>query len=423
MPQSHDRYEVCFEGIPSSAQEEWLLDFYAPILGLRAISIYLALRNEPRQTWKTHGDFFLRYQVTEGEFANALSGLEAMGLIATYLQKGEQGNSYVYALYCPRSPKSFLGQELMAGTLRRYVSAQEFDRLVAKYKLDPLPKEGFENASTKFFEYFQDNDNAAYYTPVKNVLGESSLALRVQFDFTKFFVAVNQEEPYIHENSFNSEEKNLIRDLAGLYAYDEESMASLVIRSFQNDRPWGSKLDRERLRYLCAQNEERPYFHREKEMTETSHVNGDSAIAEVVRAMERSSCSEFLSSLQGGGKPAPKEVEIANSLVTDMGLTNGQANAVIFYLLKVKENPTLTATWATNLAAAVLRSGGKTALDAFNYLIQTAPEKRKSEKPQAKTKPVPSKQEQKPTTPVKEKTAEEEMEVSDEDYAAFLKDL
>ncbi|MDD5885820.1 MAG: hypothetical protein PUC66_07360 [Erysipelotrichaceae bacterium] len=421
LPQSNDRYEVCFEGIPSFPQEGWLLDYYAPILGLKTVAIYLALRNEPRGVWGTLGSFFLRYQVTEGEFASALSGLEAIGLIKTWQKQNADVNDYVYAIYCPRNPKSFFGSELLCGTLRRYVSPQQFDALLQKYQLDPLPQEGFTDVSTKFFEHFQDGD-ATHYVAVKNLMGESALTLRVLFDYDRFFAALKQEEPLIQEKMFSREETDFIRDLAALYAYDEENMASLVVRVLETDKPFGAKLNKDRLRSLCALYEERPYFHREKEeKRETSHLSGRSGIAEVVRAMEEKSCSEFLSDLQGGGKPAPKEVQIANSLTQDMGLTSGQANAVIFYLLKVRERPTLTPTMATNLAAAVLRNDAKTALDAFDYLIQTSPENAKKEQTKSRAKPsvVPPAQ---PALPPK-KTVETEEEDGDEDYAAFLEKL
>ena len=119
-----DHYNVLKESSYSFEDDAYLLDFYAPILSLKAIGVYLALRNEAGEENKPFSSFYLQYQISEGDFFSSLEGLEAIGLIKTYFLEKSESNSFSFALYSPRSPEEFLSIELLCGTLIRFTNEE-----------------------------------------------------------------------------------------------------------------------------------------------------------------------------------------------------------------------------------------------------------------------------------------------------------
>lgn len=418
-----DSYNVLKESSYSFEDDAYLLDFYAPILSLKAIGVYLALRNEAGEESKPFSSFYLHYQISEGDFFSSLEGLEAIGLIKTYFLEKSESNSFSFALYSPRSPEEFLSNELLSGTLIRFTNEEYVLSLQKKYALSPLP-EGYQDVSKKFMDQFQLDMNGKLYLSLssKNSLaGKRCPAISLYFDKRKFLNKMKEERPSFQENILAKTEYVRIARYASLYAFDEETMASFLLSSrnvFDMNKEYGSRVDFHALEKLCMDNDTHEYLHRKA--GKPSEIHGENGIATVIRAMDSMTSVDFLKLLQKGGKPAESDLRIINTLVAEMGLPENVANALIFHVLKIHNN-VLSSTYVEKLGASLVREGVETALDALNYLESNT---KKMRKPQTKTenKPSPKKLSSLPkeATPIeKEPPVLEE----DEDYDAILDNL
>ena len=418
-----DHYNVLKESSYSFEDDAYLLDFYAPILSLKAIGVYLALRNEAGEENKPFSSFYLQYQISEGDFFSSLEGLEAIGLIKTYFLEKSESNSFSFALYSPRSPGEFLSNELLSGTLIRVTNEEYVLSLQKKYALSPLP-EGYQDVSKKFMDQFQLDMSGKLYLSLssKNSLtGKRCPAISLYFDKRKFLNKMKEERPSFQENILAKTEYVRIARYASLYAFDEETMASFLLSSrnvLNMNKEYGSRVDFHALEKLCMDNDTHEYLHRKA--GKASEIHGENGIATVIRAMDSMTSVDFLKLLQKGGKPAECDLRIINTLVVEMGLPENVTNALIFHVLKIHNN-VLSSTYVEKLGASLVREGVETALDALNYLESNT---KKMRKPQTKTenKPSPKKLSSLPkeTTPIeKEPPVSEE----DEDYDAILDNL
>ena len=425
-----DSYNVLKESSYSFEDDAYLLDFYAPILSLKAIGVYLALRNEAGEENKPFSSFYLHYQISEGDFFSSLEGLEAIGLIKTYFLEKSESNSFSFALYSPRSPEEFLSNELLSETLIRFTNEEYVLSLQKKYALSPLP-EGYQDVSKKFMDQFQLDMSGKLYLSLSSnssLAGKRCPAISLYFDKRKFLNKMKEERPSFQENVLAKTEYIRIARYASLYAFDEETMASFLLSSrnvFDMNKEYGSRVDFHALEKLCMDNDTHEYLRRKA--GKASEIHGESGVATVIRAMDSMNSVDFLTLLQKGGKPAQNDLKLINTLVVEMGLPENVTNALIFHVLKINDNA-LVPSYVEGLAATLVRQGVETALDALNYLERNV---KKSRNPQTTTSNKPTFKKQSSSLPKKtlppkqplpskeEKPASEE----DEDYDAILDNL
>ena len=425
-----DSYNVLKESSYSFEDDAYLLDFYAPILSLKAIGVYLALRNEAGEENKPFSSFYLHYQISEGDFFSSLEGLEAIGLIKTYFLEKSESNSFSFALYSPRSPEEFLSNELLSGTLIRFTNEEYVLSLQKKYALSPLP-EGYQDVSKKFMDQFQLDMSGKLYLSLSSnssLAGKRCPAISLYFDKRKFLNKMKEERPSFQENVLAKTEYVRIARYASLYAFDEETMASFLLSSrnvFDMNKEYGSRVDFHALEKLCMDNDTHEYLRRKA--GKASEIHGESGVATVIRAMDSMNSVDFLTLLQKGGKPAQNDLKLINTLVVEMGLPENVTNALIFHVLKINDNA-LVPSYVEGLAATLVRQGVETALDALNFLERNV---KKSRNPQTTTsnkatfKKQSSSLPKKSLPPKQSLPPKEEKPVSEEeeDYDAILDNL
>lgn len=421
-----DHYNVLKESSYSFEDDSYLLDFYAPILSLKTIGVYFALRNEVGAENKPFSSFYLQYQISEGDFFSSMEGLEAIGLIKTYFLKKSESNTFSFALYSPRSPQEFLSNELLSGTLIRFTSQEYVLSLQKKYALSSLP-EGYQDVSKKFMDQFQLDMSGNLYLSLSNnsLVGRKCPSISLYFDKNKFFAKIKEEYPSFRDNTISNSEYVRVVRYATLYAFDEETMASFLLSSstvFNMHKEYGNRIDFHLLEKLCVENDHHEYLHRKTNTS--SSMQGKDGISTVVRTMDSMNSVDFLRLLQKGGKPAESDLKIINNLVVKMGLPENVTNALIFHVLKIKNN-VLNPAFVEKLGASLVRQGVTTALDALNYLESNS---KKPRTPQAKannrleTKETPKTDR---TNEINEKETNKDVKDDDNDldYDSFLDSL
>src|SRR5574344_1884046 len=181
-----DLFEIRPQSLFSSSDTDYPYDFYAPMIGLKAVSLFLALLHETPGETLSHDAFLSKNQSSVGEMVVSLSALEAVGLVGSYLKKGEKFNYFIYCLYAPKTPKEFFDNVLFIGTLRKYLDNDKIEALSRKYALLPLPND-FANVSEGFRDYFSpDFDDPVFQEETPKTGGRKTGAIQTGFDKNAF---------------------------------------------------------------------------------------------------------------------------------------------------------------------------------------------------------------------------------------------
>ena len=391
-----DLLEVRPQSLFSTQDYTYLLDFYAPIIGVKSVGVFFALINVEAGEILSHKAFFTKNQLSSGEFIAALAGLEAMGLVQTFKKVEEEYQLYCYCTYSPRTPKEFLGNELLAGTLAKYIGQEAVDKLAKKYQLEETPND-FENVSQSFQAFFSpDLSDPIYGESAKNTGGHTLGSVNTGFDRNAFMKALKALDYRFNFDSFTKIEFVKIARIAALYNYEEETVAGFVREAFTFSKPMGERLNAKYLAKLAEDNYKFSYLR--KTQSKSSKAHGDSELARSIRQMETMTPIEFLSKLQKGNKPAKPDIDLINTLTVDMGLSSPVCNALILYVTTTHNN-TLPATFTQKIAGSLVREGVETVVDAINYFAETS-------KANAKKKTARTRKDAKPV--VEEKQAVEE---------------
>ena len=409
-----DIFEIRKTSLISSNDYEYALDLYAPIIGIKNVSVYFAFIAEKGGEQKPLSEFLSKYRLSSGELENALSYLEAVGLVATYHKILGKKHLYLYSIMAPRTPAQFFSNELLYGTLRSFLSEDGCKAIAKKYETSTI-EEGFENVSERFVDVFHLNVGNASIIQSGPKTGERKFgSLQLGFDNNAFMSALIELNPTIKPAYITKEESMRIARISALYSYEESAMASFVSDSYRPRNVIGKRIDFDHLSELAIQNAKYDYLHKEHIKSTNSEIHGDAPTAKVIRMMDNMSTLQFLTKLQRGNKPAPSDVKLINTLVVEMGVPENVANALIFYVLGVQENA-LSGAYVTKLGASLVRAGITNALDALNFLGSHAKRNGKKSEPKPVEKPV---KEEKPSEVVDEV---EEEEIDEEEFEALMK--
>ncbi|MCR5692407.1 MAG: hypothetical protein K6G74_00305 [Bacilli bacterium] len=411
-----DIFEIRKLSLISSNDYEYALDLYAPIIGIKNLSVYFAFIAEGANEQKPLSSFLGKYRLSSGELESALSYLEAVGLIATYRKNIGKKAIYLYSVMAPRTPSQFFSNELLYGTLRSFLSEEECKNISKKYQTDSV-EEGYENVSERFVDVFHLNLGNASILQSGPKTGERRFgSLQLGFDTNAFMSSLAEVNPTIKPAYITKDEIKRIARIAALYSYEESAMASFVGDSYHPRNTVGTRIDFERLSELAIENVKYDYLHKEQIKPTSSDIHGDAPTAKVIRMMDNMSTIQFLTKLQRGNKPAPSDIKLINTLVVDMGVPENVANALIFYVLGVQENA-LSGAYVTKLGASLVRAGITNALDALNFLGGHA--KRNGKKTSEPAKPIEKKVE--PTKESEVVDEVEEEEVDEDEFEQMMK--
>ena len=112
-----DTFIVVNKTTLSDKDRNLLILLYQPIVGSQAISLYYTLwsyldKSELLSNEWTHHHILRDMMISNSELIDAKTKLEAIGLIKTYVKKGNI-NNFVYELYSPISASEFINNPML----------------------------------------------------------------------------------------------------------------------------------------------------------------------------------------------------------------------------------------------------------------------------------------------------------------------
>ena len=134
-----DSYIVINKTTITDADRKLISMLYQPIIGYTAVSLYNTLiddldKLELMSEELTHHHLMSTMQLKLDDIVIAREKLEGIGLIKTYVKKGNI-NSYVYLIYSPITANEFFNHPVLNVVLYNNLGKKEYERLLNYYKV------------------------------------------------------------------------------------------------------------------------------------------------------------------------------------------------------------------------------------------------------------------------------------------------
>ena len=373
MTLAADTFIVTNKTVLSNNDLSILLNLYQPLVGNEAISLYYTLwsyldKTETISSEWTHQHLLTNMQITVSEIDDARVKLEALGLIKTYVKKGNV-NSYVYEMYSPISASDFINNPVLASALYNAIGKLEYEKLISFYKIPSLNLREYEDITKRFsdvFEFYHGsiNDNLIYDLRKNRY---RSIELLSKIELNTIFSLIPDE--LLNKKTINKNLKEYIYNIAYIYNYDNDDMASLIRNSI-NDM---HRIDKKQLR----ENAEKYYsfehlgklpslIYKNQPEYLRKNINDDSKRSKLIYMFETTSPYDFINSKYKKGNPTATDLKIIAHLLLDLELKPGVVNVLIDYVLRINNNR-LVKSYVDTIAAQWSRSNIETVEDAMNF--------------------------------------------------------
>lgn len=367
-----DTFIVANKTILSDKDRNLLMLLYQPIVGSTSISLYYTLwsyldKSELLSNEWTHHHILRDMMISNSELMDAKVKLEAIGLIKTYVKRGNI-NNYVYELYSPVSASEFINNPLLNNALFNAVGKLEYERIVSYFKIPKINLREYEDITSKFSDVFAFSsipltDNLIYDIKKSNY---RKLELLSKIDINTILSLISDD--ILNKKSLTKDTKDFLYKISYIYNYDNDDMIELIRNSITEKHTIDKKLLQENAnKYYRYDNmgklpsiiyKNQPEYLR-KENLDTSNRS------RMIHMFETTSPYDFINSKYKTGNPTSSDLAIISYLLIDLNLKPGVVNVLVDYVLKINNNK-LIKSFVEVIAAQWSKSGIETVEDAMN---------------------------------------------------------
>lgn len=375
-------------------------DFYQPVLGPVAFSLFYALRSQliaapTLADRRLQSTLLVQVNAGQSQLSEGLRRLEGMGIVSTYFQHDAQGDLYVYELQSTLTPDKFLNDNLLSVLLLEAIGEQAFDRLVKRahrYRLTS-DRAHLKNISHHFLDTYQVDQRELVNVPavVKKAQvittttpTHSLVATSTDFDW-KTLLTLLKSQPVARDDL--AAHRELIEVEHQLYGIDEPTMA----RQIQGALDLATNhFDAQKFKRQVAAKYKRvaaPTVTPKKQIP-TDDKQLTKKDRQLLKSTDNYAPVAFLQALkeQTGGYVTAGERNVLTRLIQDGSLPSSVINVLSWYVIADLGNATLKGNFVDAIANDWLRAGvhdGASALiqlKKFNQDRQQSPVKRSAGK-------------------------------------------
>ena len=338
-----DKFIVINKTNLNDSDRKILLMLYQPLIGQTAVSLYFSLwayldKSEIVSYDWTHHHLINNMQIKLEEIIEAREKLEAIGLLKTYLKKGEY-NDYIYEMYSPASPKEFLENPVLNISLYNSVGKIEFNKIIEYFKIPKFNLEQYEDITCSFNDIFMSIDFENYKPLLEDLKDNKKNKLKIvsSFDIENTLSLIPEE--LLNISSITNDIKDLFYKLSFIYNYSDDEMLELIKNSIQDKRIDKELLKENCRRYYKFENPDKVIGIVHKSQPEYLRKQcGTSKKDKMIYQFETTSPYQYMASKHSGNNITHQELEILEYLLDDMNLNPGVVNVIIDYVLKVSNN-------------------------------------------------------------------------------------
>ena len=385
-----DNFVVINKTILNDQDRLVLMLLYQPMIGGIGISLYFTLwsfldQNKINSSGNIHSDLITSMQMKIEDIKEAREKLEGIGLVKTYLKKGEV-NSYIYELYRPLSAYEFINNPILNTALYNNLTKKEYSRIIETLALPKIDLSGYKNISRSFKDVYNFLESEKVDNKNIRKVNHLDLAFEPTINFNEVLSLI--PEGMLNLKNISKENKEIIYQLSFVYGLDNEAMSEIIKNSIVNYR-----IDMDLLKDNCRSFYKfehkgkipKAVFQSQPLCLRQDKVE-DSRKSKLINQFEKENPYDFLASKQGA-RPTKKDLEIIEYLIIDQKLNPGVVNVLIDYVLKINNNK-LVRSFVEQIAAQWKRSKITTVSDAMDIAMNEYDKNKNKTKKNLNTKEI-----------------------------------
>ena len=380
-----DTYIVVNKTILSENDNRILTMLYQPIIGITPINLYMTLcldldKNEVMSEENSHHHLMTNMRVKLEDIIIAREKLEAIGLLKTYLKKGNDVDNYIYEIFSPLSAKEIFSHPILNIVLYNNVGKKEYERLLNLFKVPKINYDDFEDITKSFDEVFDSVSGTMFENSLKDIKTTHKLNINIDNEFDFELLESIIPNGLLSSKAFTKDIKTLIQNLSFVYNLEAYEIKNLIINSVGVKHNIDKTLLRKNARnyYQFNNSGKLPSLIYQKQPEYLKSATGnDSKKAKMIYTFESVDPYHFLKSKYNGVKPTTRDLNMIESLMNDTGLKPAVVNVLIDYVLRVNDNK-LNKNFIETIAGQWKRLNIETAEDAMNQAYKEAKKKNKS---------------------------------------------
>lgn len=359
-----DIYQVRSSYHLETEDQRVVLQLYQPLIGHEATILYLTLFSELNQLTLTKKPALISRlcKITGfsvSSLSQAFSKLEAVGLISTYIKHHD--NRYLFDLKMPLSADQFMKHKILNTLLMQRLS-DEYDKTAVAFLTYNVDLNHYEDISSSFTDIFDIQLNSDQVLQDKEYQSKLHNVIENNYDLTLFYQSL--ESLQLSAKMFSQDNIRLIQQLGMLYKINELDMLDMVKQSMEHD-----KLNEKTLIDSCRHYYDlkmpkkfEEVFHKQSVLLQQDH--GQSDLDKHIYYLENISPYDLLKDKMGGREPLKRDLQIIESVLTDLQLEPGVMNALIELTL-YKCNQSLPRNFIEAIASQWKRKNISTVKDAI----------------------------------------------------------
>lgn len=342
-----------------------MLQLYQPLIGSEAVTLYLTLFSEMNQLTLTKKPSLIArickitgFSLTS--LSQAFSKLEAVGLISTYVKHND--HRYLFDLKMPLSADQFIKHRILNTLLQQRLN-DEYEKTIVPFQTYHVDLAHYDDVSAAFTEVFDVQLNNEQVLIEKDYQTKKQNVIEKDYDLDLFYQGLSSLQ--LNRKMFSQEDIRLIQQLGILYKINEVDMLDMVKTNMINGH-----LDKKAFIDYCRNYYDLKMpekfdeiFHKQSVLLQ--QPAGESTLDKHIYYLENISPYDLLKDKLGGREPLKRDLQVIESVLTDLQLEPGVMNALIELTL-YKCNQSLPRNFIEAIASQWKRKNIKTVKDAID---------------------------------------------------------
>lgn len=330
---------------------------YQPIIGCIATDLYYTLwadldKSELLSGEYTHHHLMTSLRIKMDPIIMARKKLEAIGLLKTFLKEGNP-NSYVYELFSPISAVEYFNHPILNVVLYNNVGKKEYENLLKYFKVPKINLSSYKEITSSFDEVFESAPGTLYDNLNTDLRTNKTGQIKIDSEFDFDLLISSVPNGLISNKTFSREVKDLICNLSYVYNLDALEMKPSILNSIKENGLIDKNALRKNVRnYYRYENDNKlpSLIYKSQPEYLKNPIGKDDKRAKMIYVFENTSPYNFLKGANKGAKPAERDLNILEGLLTDFKLNPGVVNVLIDYVLKIN-NKKLTKNFIEAIAS------------------------------------------------------------------------
>ncbi len=302
---------------------------YQPLIGPEACALYLTLnslvlRSNLKSQEFNHIFLYDMLGIDCQTFLKRRKILEAIGLLSSY----SNGDSYIYLICPPLSPKSFISDGVLGVMLCSKVGENVFLDLKNRFTVEKIDKSEYQNISAAFDDVFASSNSNENINIKNEYIMDNKKTRKINihnanFDFDEFLSNIDIS---LLETGLTDEFKKRIIETASVYNLNEGDMANLYDESLNRRGYFDPVLLKKKAKiyYTFKYQENLPKLEIKPEIKNDEFINN----------LEKIDGEEFLVSILGDSFRR-EDVITLNELYNELHLNPSVIKIMVMYVIKL----------------------------------------------------------------------------------------